>query len=132
MKYKVGQFVRSTGFGISSSWGNYIGEIKKVNLEKILVFWNELNKEVEMNPDEIELLTDRSEVKKLSFTDGMVIHVNGEYRLVKFRDGHYLVGHGNLFPVASEKEGTELIEKLKRDPTQVNWVKSRKKNLGKI
>lgn len=117
MKYKEGQIVRSTGFGISESWGNYIGEIKKINSDKILVFWDELNKEVEMNPDEIELLTDRLEVKKLSFTDGMVIHVHGEYRLVKFRDGHYAVGHGNLFPVDSEEEGTELIEKLKRDPS---------------
>jgi len=24
MKYKEGQIVRSTGFGISESWGNYI------------------------------------------------------------------------------------------------------------
>jgi len=116
MKYKVGQFVRSTGIGISLSWGNYIGEIKKINSDKILVFWDELNKEVEMIPEEIELLTDRLEVKKLSFSDGMVIHVHGEYRLVKFRDGHYVLGHGNLFPVDSEKEGTELIEKLKSDP----------------
>jgi hypothetical protein len=116
MKYKVGQFVRSTGFGISVRWGNYIGEIKKINSDKILVFWDELNKEVEMNPDEIELLTDRLEVKKLSFTDGMVIHVHGEYRLVEFRDGHYVVGQGNLFPVDSEEEGKRLIENLKRDP----------------
>ena len=116
MKYKVGQFVRSTGIGISLSWGNYIGEIKKVNPEKILVFWNELNKEVEMNPEEIELLANRSEVKKISFSDGMVIHVHGDYRLVKFRDGHYVAGHGNLFPVDSEEEGKRLFEKLKRDP----------------
>jgi hypothetical protein len=114
MKYKVGQFVRSNGIGISKSWGNYIGEIKKINSETILVFWNELGKVVEMLPEEIELLSDCLEVKKLSFTDGMVIHVEGEYRLVKF-DGHYVVGHGNLFPVASEEVGKELIENLKRD-----------------
>jgi len=112
MKYKEGQFVRSTGFGISESWGNYIGEIKKINSDKILVFWKELNREVEMNPEEIELLTDLTEVKKLSFTDGMVIHVHGEYRLVKFRDGNYVVGHGNLFPVDSEEGGKRLVEKL--------------------
>jgi len=116
MKYKVGQFVRSTGIGISLSWGNYIGEIKKINSDKILVFWDELNKEVEMIPEEIELLTDRSEVKKLSFSDGMVIHVNGEYRLVKFIDGQYVVGHGNLFPVDSEEGGKRLVKNLKRDP----------------
>jgi hypothetical protein len=46
----------------------------------------------------------------------MVIHVHGKYRLVKF-DGHYVVGHGNLFPVASEKVGKELIENLKNDPS---------------
>jgi hypothetical protein len=115
MKYKVGQFVRSTGVGISISWGNYIGEIKKLNSDKILVFWDELNKEVEMNPDEIELLSGCLEVKKLSFNDGIVLHVHGKYRLVKLRDGHYVVGHGNLFPVASEKVGKELIENLKRD-----------------
>jgi hypothetical protein len=114
MKYKVGQFVRSTGVGISISWGNYIGEIKKLNSDKILVFWDELNKEVEMIPEEIELLSNCLEVKKLSFTDGMVIHVHGDYRLVKF-DGHYVVGHGSLFPVASEEVGKELIENLKRD-----------------
>jgi hypothetical protein len=115
MKFKVGQTVRSTGFGTSSSWGNYIGEIKKLNSETIVVFWNELNKEVEMNLEEIELLSACSEVKKLSFNDGMVIHVHGEYRLVKFRDGHYVVGQGNLFPVKSEEDGIELIENLKRD-----------------
>ena len=118
MKYKVGQFVRSTGFGISESWGNYIGEIKKINSDKILVFWNELNKEVEMNPDEIELLTDRLEVKKLSFSDGMTIHLHGEYRLVKFIDGNFVVGHGSLFPVLNEEDGKRLVEKLKRDPPQ--------------
>lgn len=117
MKYRVGQFVRSTGFGVSESWGNYIGEIKKINSDKVLVLWDELNKVVEMNPEEIEHLTNRSEVKKLSFTDGMIIHVHGDYRLVKFRDGHYVVGHGNLFPVDSEEEGKRLIENLKRDPT---------------
>ena len=116
MKYKEGQIVRSTGYGISETWGNYIGEIKKINSDKILVFWDELNKEVEMIPEEIELLTDRSEVKKLSFSDGMVIHLHAEYRIVKFRDGHYVVGHGNLFPVASAEEGKRLIENLKRDP----------------
>jgi hypothetical protein len=117
MKFKVRQTVRSTGVGISKSWGNYIGEIKKINSETILVFWNELGKVVEMLPEEIELLSDCLEVKKLSFTDGMVIHVEGEYRLVKFSDGHYVVGYGNLFPVASEKVGKELIENLKRDPS---------------
>jgi len=115
MKFKVGQIVRSTGFGISISWGNYIGEIKKINYETILVFWNELGKVVEMLPEEIELLSDCLEVKKLSFTDGMVIHVEGEYRLVKF-DGHYVVGHGNLFPVDSAEEGKRLVKNLKRDP----------------
>lgn len=117
MKYKVGQFVRSTGFGISESWGNYIGEIKKINSDKILVLWDELNKEVEMIPDEIELLTDRLEVKKLSFTDGMVIHVHGEYRLVKLVDGFYVAGAGRLIAVNSAEEGKRLIEKLKRDPS---------------
>ena len=116
MKYKEGQIVRSTGFGISVRWGNYIGEIKKINSDKILVFWDELNKEVEMIPEEIELLSYCLEVKKLSFTDGMVIHVHGEYRIVKLVDGFYVAGHGRLFSVESEKEGTELIEKLKRDP----------------
>jgi hypothetical protein len=114
MKFKVGQTVRSTGVGISKSWGNYIGEIKKLNSETIVVFWNELNKEVEMLPEEIEHLSGCLEVKKLSFSDGMVIHVHGEYRLVKF-DGHYVVGQGNLFPVASEEVGKRLIENLKRD-----------------
>jgi hypothetical protein len=117
MKYKVGQFVRSTGFGISESWGNYIGEIKKINSDKILVFWNELNKEVEMNPDEIELLTDRSEVKKLSFSDGMVIHLHGAYRVVKLFDGFYVTGAGRLIAVNSEEVGKRLVEKLKRDPS---------------
>jgi hypothetical protein len=67
-----------------------------------------------MIPEEIEHLSDCLEVKKLSFTDGMVIHVHGEYRLVKF-DGHYVVGHGSLLPVVSEEEGKRLIENLKRD-----------------
>ncbi len=115
MKYKVGDLVRSTGFGISVRWGNYIGEIKKINSDKILVFWDELNKEVEMIPEEIELLSDCSEVKKLSFTDGMVIHVHQEYRVIKLIDGNYVVGHGSLFPVVSEEEGKRLVEKLKRD-----------------
>ena len=117
MKYKVGQFVRSNGIGISKSWGNYIGEIKKINSETILVFWNELGKVVEMLPEEIELLSDCLEVKKLSFTDGMVIHVHGEYRLVKLVDGFYVAGAGRLIAVNSAEEGKRLIEKLKRDPS---------------
>jgi hypothetical protein len=117
MKFKVGQIVRSTGIGISKSWGNYIGEIKKLNSETIVVFWNEFNKKVEMNLDEIEPLSNCLEVKKLSFNDGMVIHVHGEYRVVKLIDGIYIAGHASLFPVVSEEEGKRLVEKLKRDPS---------------
>ncbi|MBM3161241.1 MAG: hypothetical protein FJZ66_07890 [Bacteroidetes bacterium] len=55
--------------------------------------------------------------KKLSFTDGMVIHVHGEYRIVKLADGFYVVGGGRLIPVDSEEGAKRLIEKLKSDPT---------------
>jgi len=55
--------------------------------------------------------------KKLLFTDGMVIHVHGEYRIVKLADGFYVVGGGRLIPVDSEEGAKRLIEKLKSDPT---------------
>jgi hypothetical protein len=117
MKFKVGQIVRSTGIGISKSWGNYIGEIKKMNSETIVVFWNELNREVEMNLEEIEILTDLTEVKKLCFNDKLVIHTHGPLKVVEFSDGFYVVGEGKLIPVKNFKNGQEIIEKLKRDPT---------------
>lgn len=53
-------------------------------------------------------------MSKLRFSDGMEIDTDGELRIVRKRDGLYVVGQGMCCPVDSPAEGRALIAKLAR------------------
>ena len=109
---KEGDTVRSTGKGKTKSWGNYLGKISRIEKEKVYVIWENTSFEDEMAFEEIELFYISENVTKLKFSDGMIIHTHGPYRVVEFIDGWYVVGKGQLIPVKNEKEANELIKDL--------------------
>jgi len=49
----------------------------------------------------------------LKFNDGMAIDTSGDYRVIRKRDGYYVVGNGFCIPVQDYKEGRKVIEQLK-------------------
>jgi len=49
---------------------------------------------------------------ELRFTDGMRIETSGPYRIIRKRDGYYVVGRGMCIPVDDEQEGREFIADL--------------------
>ncbi len=107
---KKGDTVRSTGKGKTKSWGNYIGKVVRKTKDKVYVIWENTSFEDEMNFDEVELLKNISDVIKLEFSDGMIIHTNGPLRVVEFSDGWYVVGDGKLIPVLSEEDGKKIAK----------------------
>ena len=48
----------------------------------------------------------------LNFTDGMSINTEGPYRIIRERDGLYVVGHGFMCGVDTQKEGEEMLKDL--------------------
>ena len=50
----------------------------------------------------------------LRFNDGLSIGTSGPYRIVRERDGLYVVGYGMLCAVESREEGEQLIAKPRR------------------
>jgi hypothetical protein len=110
---KKGDIVRSTGKGKTKSWGHYIGIITKVNKDNIFVIWDGTTFEDQMNIEEVELLGKLRKVLKLEFTDGMIIHTDGELRTLELSDGWYVIGEGKLIPIKSEEEGNKIISQLK-------------------
>jgi len=114
---KIGDTIRSTGRGKSISWGNYIGTIVNIMDDRYLIEWLDPQFSEWMSIDEIEPLDNLKEITFLKFSNGMIIHTNGPLKTIELADGFYVAGAGRLIPVDSEKEGTDLIEKLKRDPS---------------
>ena len=47
----------------------------------------------------------------LRFNDGVSITTSGRLRVIKERDGYYVVGDGMCIPVDSWSEGMYIIEK---------------------
>ena len=47
----------------------------------------------------------------LRFSDGMTLDTSGPLRVVRKRDGYYVLGQGMSIPVDSYEEGKEIIEK---------------------
>ena len=45
----------------------------------------------------------------LLFSDAMKIETDGEYRVIRKRDGWYIVGHGCCVPVNDRIDGLDLI-----------------------
>lgn len=55
-------------------------------------------------------------VSRLKFSDGMEIDTSGEYRIIRERDGLYVVGHGILCAVDTPEEGEAMVRQLKGKP----------------
>jgi len=51
-------------------------------------------------------------MSKLRFNDGMEIDTSGEYRVIKKRDGYYVVGNGTCCPVDTLCEGIDYISEV--------------------
>ena len=51
----------------------------------------------------------------LRFNDGVSIDTSGELRMMRLRDGLYVVGQGMCIPVSDRQEGRDLIEEMKND-----------------
>ena len=49
---------------------------------------------------------------QLNFNDGVCIRTDGALRIIKKRDGLYVVGDGMSCPVDSYSEGRELIVEM--------------------
>ena len=45
----------------------------------------------------------------MKFNDGINIDTDGELRILRLRDGLYVVGEGMCIPVESKKEAEEII-----------------------
>jgi hypothetical protein len=52
-------------------------------------------------------------MSSITFTDGIKIHTDGEYRVTHKSDGLYVVGNGMCIPVDDSEEAKELLETLK-------------------
>jgi len=51
----------------------------------------------------------------LRFNDGVSIDTSGELRILRLRDGLYVVGQGMCIPVNDREEARDLLEHLKND-----------------
>ena len=51
----------------------------------------------------------------LQFNDGVSIDTSGELRILRLRDGYYVVGQGMCIPVVDREEASELIAEMKND-----------------
>lgn len=51
----------------------------------------------------------------LRFNDGVNIDTTGEIRILRLRDGYYVVGEGMCIPVADREEAREVIAEMKHD-----------------
>jgi hypothetical protein len=54
-------------------------------------------------------------MSKLTFSDGVSFDTRGELRIEHRSDGLYVVGQGMLCPIATRKEGLELIEEIRKE-----------------
>lgn len=50
----------------------------------------------------------------LTFSDGMTFNTSGPYRVVRRRDGWYVVGQGMLMPVTDREDGQQVIVELRK------------------
>ena len=48
----------------------------------------------------------------LRFNDGVNIDTSGKLRVLRLRDGYYVVGEGMCIPVADRKEAKEVIKEM--------------------
>ncbi len=48
----------------------------------------------------------------LRFNDGVNIDTSGPLRILRLRDGYYVVGENMCIPVESREEGQEIIKEM--------------------
>tara|TARA_Y100000593_G_scaffold95131_1_gene200531 strand:- start:61193 stop:61369 length:177 start_codon:yes stop_codon:yes gene_type:complete len=51
----------------------------------------------------------------LRFTDGVTLNTDGKLRVVRKKDGYYVLGEGMSIPVESREEGKEIIKQMNKD-----------------
>ncbi len=51
----------------------------------------------------------------LRFNDGVNIDTSGELRVLRLRDGYYVVGEGMCIPVADREDALKMIAEMKND-----------------
>ncbi len=51
--------------------------------------------------------------KVLRFNDGVNIDTSGDLRILRLRDGYYVVGEGMCIPVSDRNEALEIIDEMK-------------------
>ena len=51
----------------------------------------------------------------LRFNDGVNIRTDGPLRVLRLRDGYYVVGNGMLMPVDSRAEGLAIMRDMLRN-----------------
>jgi hypothetical protein len=52
-------------------------------------------------------------MSSIKLTDGIIIHIYVEHRVMHQSYGLYVVGHGMCIPVDDSEEAQELLDKLK-------------------
>jgi hypothetical protein len=57
----------------------------------------------------------------LLYSDGMKVDIDGEYQVIRKRDGWYIVGHGCCFPVRDRIDGLDLIALFEGDASCRTW-----------
>ena len=48
----------------------------------------------------------------LRFNDGITIKTDGPLRMLRLKDGYYVVGNGMSIPVKDREEAKEIIEEM--------------------
>jgi hypothetical protein len=56
--------------------------------------------------------TTKRKRKMLRFNDGVNIDTSGELRILRLKDGYYVVGQGMCIPVADREEATKVIAEM--------------------
>ena len=56
----------------------------------------------------------------LRFSDGVNIDTSGSLRILRLRDGYYVVGNGMCCPVNDRQEAQELIADLKKSGIKID------------
>lgn len=51
----------------------------------------------------------------MRFSDGMQFDTSGPLRMVRRRDGYYVIGNGMLIPVADRDEAADFIRRFNKE-----------------
>ena len=57
-------------------------------------------------------------MSSIHFNDGVSIDTSGDLRVIKERDGYYVVGRGWLIPVSDLEEGERVMSDLSKNSSR--------------